>query len=214
MHDKIPRFFLGNGISAGLLHWPFSCGMRLPTGFLRAAPLNGRDFCFLGNILVCEYRSGNPRTALRRRGKSSRVPLCAVSADAESCPPDKHSDPSPADRGMHSGATGSVSWLHVVHTACSPENRSVARPFSRYSLAWCSRDRPPSVAVFYSAVVLGDPLPAITAWSRWPLLSPPPPQSIHARHPSKSARCNRVRNPCQTASSPVLADHWCSPAPR
>src|SRR5215469_2528408 len=189
MHDKIPRFFLGNGISAGLLHWPFSCGMRLPTGFLRAAPLNGRDFCFLGNILVCEYRSGNPRTALRRRGKSSRVPLCAVSADAEFCPPDKHSDP-------------------------SPENRSVARPFSRYSLAWCSRDRPPSVAVFYSSVVLGDPLLAITAWSRWPPLSPRPPQSIHARHPSKSARCNRVRNPCQTASSPVLADHWCSPAPR
>ena len=38
-------------------------------------------------------------------------------------------------------AAGSAGWLHVVRTACSPENRSVARPFSRYSLAWCSRDR-------------------------------------------------------------------------
>src|SRR5215469_10634736 len=121
MHDKIPRFLLCNGISAGLLHRPFSCGTRSPTDFLRAAPQNGRAVCFLDNTPVCECRLGNPRTALRRRGKSSRVPLCVVSAGTESCPPDKHSDRSPADREMHSVATGSVSWLRVVHTACIPE---------------------------------------------------------------------------------------------
>src|SRR6266705_1379821 len=55
----------------------------------------------------------------------------------------------------------------------------VARPSSRYSLAWCSRDRPPSVAVFYSAAVPGDPLLAITVRCRWPRLSPPLPQSVH-----------------------------------
>src|SRR5260370_33218243 len=50
MRDKIPRFLPGNGISAGLPHWPFSCGMRSPTGSLQAAPLNGRGFCCLDNI--------------------------------------------------------------------------------------------------------------------------------------------------------------------
>src|SRR5215470_1102278 len=138
MRDKIPLSLPGNGISAGLLHWASSCGTRSPTGFLRAALLNGHGFCCLDNIPACEGRFGNPRTALRRRGKSSRAPLCVVSAETKFCPPDKHSDRSPADKGKRSVAAGSLGWLHVVHTACSPENRSVAWPFSRYSLAWCS----------------------------------------------------------------------------
>src|SRR6516162_7082538 len=212
MRDKIPRFLPGNGISAGLLRWPSSCGTRSPVGFLRAAPRNGRAVCCLDNTPVYECRFGNPQTALHRRGKSSRAPLCVVSAYAEVCPPGKHSDPSPADREIHSVVTGSVGWLLVVHAACSPENRSVARPFSRYSLAWYSRDRPPSVAVFYSAAVPSDPLLAITACSRWPPLSPPLPQSVRGRHPWRSARCNTTRNLCQAASSPALADRWCSPA--
>lgn len=69
--------------------------------------------------------------------------------------------PSPADTGMRSVATDSAGWLRVVHTAYSPENRSGGRPFSRYSLAWCSRDPPPSFVVFYSAAVPCDPLLAI-----------------------------------------------------
>src|SRR6266853_3274117 len=162
MRDKTPRFFPGDGISAGLLHWPSSCGTRSPLGFLRAAPPNGRAFCCLDNTPVCERRFGNPQTGLRRRGKSSRLPPCVVSVYAGLCPRGKHSDSSPADRGMRSVEAGSVGWLRVAHTAWSPENRSLAWPSSRYSLAWCSRDRPPSVAVFYSAAVPGDPLLAIT----------------------------------------------------
>src|SRR5215831_120688 len=181
MRDKIPRFFHGNGISAGLLHWTFSYGTRSPPGFLQAALRNGRDSCCPDNIPVCERRFGNPQTALRTCGKSSRTPLCVVSADAEFCPPDKYSDPSPVHIGMRLVTTGSVGWLRVVRTAYCPKNRSVAQPFSRCSLAWCSRDRPPSVVVFCSAVVPGDPLLAITARSRWPPLSPLLPQSIHAR---------------------------------
>src|SRR2546421_522556 len=198
MRDKIPRFFPGDGISAGLLQWPFSCGTRSPPGFLQAAPLNDRVFCCLDNTPVWEYRFGHPQTALPRCGKSSRPPPCVVSADAEFYPPGKHSDPSLADRGMRSVVTGSVDWLRVAHTAWSPENRSLAWPFSRYSLAWCSRDRPPSVAVFYSAAVPGDPLLAITARSRWPPLSPPPPVA-----PLPDAR----------ESSPRGDNSCCSPAP-
>src|ERR1700686_3653730 len=59
MRDKTPRFFPGDGISAGLLHWPSSCGMRSPPGFLRAALPNGRAFCCLDNTPVCERRFGN-----------------------------------------------------------------------------------------------------------------------------------------------------------
>src|SRR6267378_3331327 len=159
-------------------------------GLLLAAPPNGRAFCCLDNTPVCERRFGNPQAGLRRRGKSSRPPPCVVSVYAGLCPRGKHSDSSPADRGMRSVKAGSVGWLRMAHTAWSPENRSLARPSSRYSLAWCSRDRPPSVAVFYSAAVPGDPLLAITVRCRWPRLSPPLPQSVHARHPRKSARCN------------------------
>src|SRR5580692_24047 len=190
MRGKIPRFFPGGSISAGLLHWPSSCGMRSLVGFLRGAPPNGREFYYLGSTLVCESRLGNPPLGLRRCGKSFLVPPCVVSADAGFCPPGKHSNPSPAHRGMRSVETGSVSWLRVAHTAWRLENRSLAWPSSRYSLVWCSHDRPPSVAVFYSIVVPPDPLPAIAARCRWPPVSLPLPQSVHAQHPRKSARCN------------------------
>ena len=105
-------------------------------------------------------------------------------------PRGKHSDSSPADRGMRSVEADLVGWLRVAYTAWPPENQSLAWPSSRYSLAWCSLDCPPSIAVFYSAAVPGDPLLAITARYRWPRLSPPLPQSVHALHPRKSARCN------------------------
>src|SRR6516164_2384729 len=134
MHDKIPRFLPGNGISAELLHWSFSCGTRSPTGFLQAAPPNGRAFCCLDNTPVCGCRFGNPQTALHTRGKSSRAPPCVASAYAEFCPPGTHSDPFLADRGMRSVVAGSVGWPRVVHTAWRLENRSLAWPFSRCSL--------------------------------------------------------------------------------
>src|ERR1700693_1780009 len=187
--------------------------MPSPTRFLRAAPLNGRAFCCLDNIPFCECRFGNPRIALHRRGRSSRVPLCVVSANVEFCPPDKHSDRSPADRGIHSVATGSVGWLLVVHVACSPENRSLGWPSSRCSVASCSRDRPPSVLVLYLAAVPGDPLLAIAAHSHWPPLLRLLPQSVRARRTGKSGRCNLERISCKNASFPLVADRWCSPAP-
>src|ERR1700722_15363851 len=157
--------------------------MPSPTRFLRAAQLNGRVFCCQDNMPFCECKYDNPRIALHRRGKSFRVPLCVVSADVEFCPPDKHSDRSPADRGIHSVATGSAGLLRAAHTAWPPENRSLVSPSSRYSLAWCSRDRPPSVVVFYSAAFPGDPLLAVAAHNHWPRLLRSLPQSIRAPHP-------------------------------
>jgi hypothetical protein len=167
-----------------------SCGTRLPPGFLRAAPPNGRAFCCLDNTPVCECMFGNPQTGLRRCGKSSRALSCVVAAESGFCPPDKYSDLSPADRGTRSAKAGSAGWLRAAQTAWPPENRSLVSPSSRYSSAWCSRDRPPSVAVFYSAAVPGDPLLATTASTRWPPVSQPLPQSVHARHPRKSVRCS------------------------
>src|ERR1700730_15580538 len=120
MRDKTPRFLPGDGISAGLLHWPSSCGTRSPAGFLRAAPPHGRVFCCLDNTPDCECRFGNPQPGLCRCGECSRGPPCVASADAGVGPPGKHSDSSPADRGMRSVETGSVDWLRVVHTAWSP----------------------------------------------------------------------------------------------
>src|SRR5713101_6948087 len=107
-------------------------------------------------------------------------------------PPGKHSGSSPADTGMRSVETGSASWRHAAHlrVACSPENRPLAWPSSRYSLAWCSRYRPPSVAAFSPVAAPRDPPLAVTVPCRWPPVSPPLPQSVHALHPWKSARCS------------------------
>src|ERR1700682_5362009 len=119
--------------------------MPSPPGFLRGAPLNGRAFGCLGNTPVCEDRLGNLPAGLRRRGKSSLVPSGVVPPDAGPCPVGKHGGSSLADKEMRSVVTGSAGWLRVAHfhTAWSPENRSLAWPSSRYSLAWCSRYRPP-----------------------------------------------------------------------
>src|SRR5229473_538159 len=192
MRDKTPRFVHDDDIAPGLPRGPSSCETPSPPGFLPVAPPNGRSSCCPGNTLVCEGSFGNPQTGLRRGGKSSLLPPCVVPAEAGLCPPGKHSGSSPADTGMRSVETGSADWRHAAHlrVACSPENRSLAWPSSRYSLAWCSRYRPPSVAAFSPVAILPDPPLAVTVPCRWPPVSPPLPQSVHALHPWKSARCS------------------------
>src|SRR5580704_13256195 len=192
MRDKIPRFVHGDDIAPGLPRWPSSCETPSPRGFLRVALRNGRSSCCPDNTQVCEGSFGNPQTGLRRGGKSSLLPPCVVPAEAELCPPGKHSGSSPADREMRSAETGSSGWRRAAHlpAAWSPENRPLARPSSRYSLAWCNRYRPPSVAAFSRVAVPRDPPPVVAARCRWPPESPPVPQLVHTLHPWKSARCS------------------------
>ena len=84
-----------------------------------------------------------PQTGLRRGGKSSLAPPGVVPADARFFLPGKHSGSSPADREMYSVEIGSAGWLRAAYfpVAWSPENRSLARPSPRYSLASCNRYR-------------------------------------------------------------------------
>ena len=118
LHDSSPAtasllgFFTGHPLAERDHH----------LGFLRVALPNGRAFCCLDNTPVCERRFSNPQAVLCRRGKSSRLPPCVVSVYAGFCPRGKHSDSSPADRGMRSVEAGSVGWLRVAHTAWFPEN--------------------------------------------------------------------------------------------
>src|SRR5260370_21315728 len=108
-----------------------------------------------------------------------RLYSCFVHPDAGLCTAGKHVGSYLADKEMRSAETGSASWRRAAHfhTAWSPENRSLARPSSRYSLAWYSHYRPPAVAAFSPTAVLGDPLLAITPLcpsAPAPLLLPPP----------------------------------------
>src|SRR6266404_58348 len=192
MRDRTPRFVHDDDSAPGLPRWPSSYETPSPPGFLRVALRNGRFSCCPDNTLVCEGRFGNPQTGLRRGGKSSLLPPCVVPAEAGVCLPGKHSGSSPADREMHSAETGSAGWRRAAHlpAAWSPENRPLVRPSSRYSLALCNRYRPPSVAAFSQVAVLRGPLRAITVRCHWPPVSPSLPQSVHALHPWKSARCS------------------------
>src|SRR5437879_2137998 len=145
--------------------WPSFCETRSPPGFLRDAPPNGRASHCPDNTPVCASRFGSLLLWLRSGSKATLAALCIVPADAGLCPPDKRSDFLPADRGTHLVATGPAGWFRSVHfpTPRSPKNPSPSRPTSRYCLAWCSRRRPPSVAVFSSAALPHDPPPAVAA---------------------------------------------------
>src|SRR5271155_3961537 len=124
--------------------------MPLRSDFLPVAPPSDRAFGCLGNTPVCENRLGNPPAGLRRGDKSFLAHSCVVPPNARSFPLGKHSGSSPDDREMRSVVTGWAGWLRAAHfhTAWSPENRSLAWPSFRYSLACCSRYQPPSVAAF------------------------------------------------------------------
>src|SRR5208282_2580192 len=184
MRDRTPRFVHDDDIAPGLPRGPSSCETPSLPGFLPVALPNGRSSCCPGNTPVCVGSFDNPPTGLRKCGRSSLLPPCVVPAEAGLCPPDKHSGSSPADREMRSVETGSAGWLRAAHlrVAWSPENRPLVRPSSRYSLASCNRCRPPSVEAFSVVAVPRGPPLAITVPCRWPPVSPPLPQSVHALH--------------------------------
>src|SRR5713226_345423 len=167
MRGKTPRLFHGGDTALGLLRWPSSCETRSPPGFLRDAPPSGRASHCLDNTPACEGSLGNLLLWLRSGSKPTLAAACIAPAGAGLCPPGKHSNSLPADTGMRSVAAGPAGWFHSAHfpISCSPENRSPSRPTSRYCLAWCSRHRPPVVAVFSSAALPRDPPPAVDRFS-------------------------------------------------
>jgi hypothetical protein len=178
--------------ASALPRWPFFGETPSPPGFLRVVLRNGRFSCCPDNIPVCEGRFGNPQTGLHRGDKSSLPLPGVVPAGVRFFLPGKHSGSYPGGREMHSAETGFSGWRRVAHlpAASFPENRSLAQPSSRCSLAWCNRYRLPSVAAFSPVAVPCGPRQAITVRCRWLPVSPPLPQLVPTLHPWKSARCS------------------------
>src|SRR6266852_6802085 len=189
MRGKIPPLFRGGDIAPALPRWPSFPGTQRPSQFLPGELPNGRAFDSPDNTLACEHNSDSLSSSLRNDRKSDLAQPVTVLHSAAICLPGTDTDPARRHNETHWAAVDaepSPRWVSLP-VPCSPENRSPTRPSSRCCLVWCSRHRPPSVAVFSSAAVPRVPPLAITVRCRSPPASPTPPQSTPAPHPGKAA---------------------------
>src|SRR5437899_8749965 len=192
MRGKTPPLFHGDDIAPAPLRWPSSAGTRPPSHSLPDASPNGRASHSLDNIAACAHSFGNLASPLGSGTEPNLALSCADPRNATGCLPDKQNNLVHGRRQTRSAEGGSVysfRWAHFP-TSCFPENRSLARPSSRYCPVWYSRHRPPSVAAFSSDELAHVPPLAITARCRWLPASPTLPQSVPAPHRWKSARCS------------------------